>query len=279
MASPVSRDDDLVSSSIEINAEDIRHFEEDGIVCLRGAFPKEWVDTLRQAAEESMQDPGELHAELAEQRNEKGRFFHDTFIWQRNATCRRFVFESEAASIASRLIKSRKINVVFDQRLIKEPGTETATPWHNDMPYWPIAGRQICSIWLALDPVRAESGAVQYVKGSHLWAEKYKPASFSGGDQYTEDLPPVPDIDGERDRYDIVAYDLEPGDCTVHHGYLVHGSPGNSSSTLRRRAYVSRWAGDDAVFHPREGIQEMPPLPNIAPGAPLDSDLWPRVIG
>lgn len=262
-----------------ITPDDCRHFDEDGIVCLRGAFSKEWVELLRQAAEESMQAPGELHAELAAERQEKGRFFHDTFIWQRNATCKRFVFESAAARIAAQLMQSQKINLFFDQWLIKEPGTETETPWHNDMPYWPIDGRQICSVWVALDPVRTETGAVQYVKGSHRRGEKYKPASFSGGDQYKEDLPPVPDIEGNRDQYDIIAYDLEPGDCTVHHGFLVHGSPGNSSSSLRRRAYVSRWTGDDVVFHPRDGIQEMPTFPGIAPGGPLDSDLWPRIVG
>jgi ectoine hydroxylase-related dioxygenase (phytanoyl-CoA dioxygenase family) len=194
-----------MSRSLEIGHDEIRRYCDDGIICLRRAFPDDWVEALRQAAEDSMQDPGELHAELAEQCREKGRFFHDTFIWQRNATCRRFVFESAAASIASRLMRSHKINIFFDQWLIKEPGTETATPWHNDMPYWPVDGRQICSIWVALDPVRAESGAVEYVRGSHHWAEKYKPASFSGGDQYREDLPPVPDIEGNRDRYDIAS--------------------------------------------------------------------------
>jgi len=268
-----------VSADPGISLDDIRRYEEDGIAYLRGAFPERWVYALREAAEASMDDPGELHAELAEQRDEPGRFFHDTFIWQRNSTCRRFVFESHAALIASQIMRSNKINIFFDQWLIKEPGTETKTPWHNDMPYWPIDGRQICSIWVALDPVTSESGAVQYAKGSHLWDQKYKPASFSGGDQYEEALPPVPDIEADRDRYDIIEFEMQPGDCTVHSGLLVHGSPGNVSASVRRRAYVSRWAGDDVVFHPREGLQEMPPLPDIPPGASLDSELWPRIIG
>lgn len=262
-----------------IGPGDVRRYEQDGIVCLRDVFSAEWIKALRDAAERSMSDPGELHAELAAQRRERGRFFHDTFVWRRNDTCRRFVFESQAASIAAQFMRSARINIFFDQWLIKEPGTETRTPWHNDMPYWPIDGRQICTLWVALDPVTSETGAVQYVKGSHLWDQKYKPASFSGGDQYKEDLPVVPDIDGNRDQFDIVEFEMQPGDCTVHNGLLVHGSPGNASAAVRRRAYVSRWVGDDVVFHPREGIQELPELPDILPGEPLDSDLWPRIIG
>jgi ectoine hydroxylase-related dioxygenase (phytanoyl-CoA dioxygenase family) len=80
-----------------------------------------------------------------------------------------------------------------------------------------------------------------------------------------------------RHELDIVRFELEPGDCTLHHGLTVHGAPGNSRPDRRRRAHVSRWAGDDAVYAPRPGIQEMPAMPDIPAGGPIDSDLWPRV--
>ena len=177
-----------------ITQEEIETYNRDGIVCLRQMFDQDWVNRMREAAEVSMAAPGELHAELAEELGDDGRFFHDTFIWLRNDSCRSFVFDSPAAEIAGQLMKSAKINVFFDQWLIKEPGTSTKTPWHHDMTYWPIDGDQICTLWLALDEVRAESGAVEYVKGSHKWGQKFRPASFGGGNQYTEDIPEVPDI-------------------------------------------------------------------------------------
>jgi ectoine hydroxylase-related dioxygenase (phytanoyl-CoA dioxygenase family) len=130
-----------------------------------------------------------------------------------------------------------------------------------------------------LDKVTAESGAVEYIKGSHRWGKKFKPASFSGNNQYTENLPDVPDIEAMRGELEFVQFDLEPGDCTVHHGLIVHGSPGNQSLQNRRRAHISRWAGDDVIFSPREGLQEMPPLPELADGDPIDSELFPRIIG
>ena len=269
--SPLNRD---------ITDEEIHAFDKDGIVFLPGMFSREWVDELREAAEEGLGNPGALHAELADEHGEDGRFFHDTFIWTRNETCRRFVFESPAADIASRIMSSQKINIFFDQWLIKEPGTTTKTPWHHDITYWPIDGQQVCTIWLALDPVTAESGAVEYVKGSHRWGERFRPASFGGGNQYTEEIPEVPDIDAMRDELEIAQFKLEPGDCTVHHALTVHSAPGNQTSTIRRRAHTSRWAGDDVTFLPREGLQEMPPMPaELRSGDALDSDLWPRIIG
>ena len=263
-----------------ITEQEIQTFEEDGIVCLREMFSPDWVEKMRQAAETSMAKPGDLHAELSAERGEAGRFFHDTFIWQRNETCRDFVFRSPAAHIAQQIMRSQKINIFFDQWLIKEPGTSTKTPWHHDMTYWPIDGFQICTIWLALDDVRAESGAVEYIKGSHKWGKKFRPASFGDNNQYTENIPNVPDIESERERYDIAQFELSPGDCTVHHGLIVHAAPGNKTAATRRRAHTSRWTGDDVSFYPREGLQEMPPFPpELASGDPIDSDLWPRIVG
>ncbi len=260
-----------------ITPRETETFREDGIVCLRGLFAPDWVERLREAAEAGLAAPSDMSAELAAARKEKGRFFHDTFIWRHNADCRAFVFESPAAQIAARVMDSRRVNIFFDQWLIKEPGTPTATPWHHDLTYWPVKGTQICTLWLALDPVDAASGSVEYIKGSHTWGRHYLPASFSGSNQYTEDLDPVPDIEAMRDELDIARFELEPGDCTLHHGLTVHGAPGNSRLDRRRRAHVSRWAGDDALYAPRPGLQEMPALPAIPSGGPLDSDLWPQV--
>ena len=269
--SPLSRD---------IADEEIEDFDKDGVVFLPGVFSRQWVDVLREAAEESLKNPGTLHAELVAEHGDRGRFFHDTFIWTRNDSCRQFVFESPAATIAARLMQSQKINIFFDQWLIKEPGTTTKTPWHHDMTYWPIVGLQISTIWLALDPVTAKNGAVEYVKGSHRWGKKFRPASFGSGSQYTENIPDVPDVDAMRDDLEIAQFDLEPGDCTVHHALTVQSAPSNQTSATRRWAHTSRWAGADVTFYPRAGLQEMPPMPaELRSGDPLDSDLWPRIIG
>ena len=123
----------------------------------------------------------------------------------------------------------------------------------------------------------ADSGSVEYVKGSHRGGQRSKAEAFLGEVRYKENLPPVPDIDDMRDELEFLQFELEPGDCTVHHGLTVHGAPGNRTVDRRRRAYVTRWAGDDVVYHPRPDIQPMLWDPDIPSGGPLDSDLWPVV--
>lgn len=259
-----------------ITEDEAETYARDGVVHLKGLFDPEWIAHLRDQADLDMTTPGKMKHELAE-KDDPGRFFTDTFLWPRYPEFRSFVFDSPAAEIVGSVMRASRINIVFDQLLIKEPRTRQRTVWHHDLTYWPIKGDQVCTLWIALDPVTPESGAAEFVKGSHLWGQRYAPVAFRPEIDYAEDLPPVPDIEAMRDELEILQFSFEPGDCTVHHGMTVHGAPGNASETRRRRAHVSRWAGDGVVYDPRPGIQPMLWDPELAPGAPLDCDLWPEV--
>ena len=257
--------------------DEIGAFRADGVVCLRGLFDADWVARMRQAADDCLARPGKMALEMADARSEPGRFFHEHFAWTHNADCRALVFESPAAEIAARCMGAGRVNIFFDQWLIKEPGSPSETPWHHDRPYWPVEGDMVSTLWLALDPVTAETGAVEFVAGSHRWGAEYQPEAFIGDGRYTPRLPPVPDIEAERSRHRILQWDLAPGDCTVHHGLTMHHAPGNASPTARRRAIVTRWAGDDATYAPRPDIMPMLRDPEIPAGGPLTCDLWPEI--
>ncbi|SLN64987.1 phytanoyl-CoA dioxygenase family protein [Oceanibacterium hippocampi] len=260
-----------------IGEEQVRAYQEDGIVCVRQAFSAEEVDFLRDVVTRDMAAPSRMGREAT--RDGSGRFFSDTFVWKHIPELEGFLRTSAAADLARALMKAEKTNLLFDQFLVKEPGTSTPTVWHHDMPYWPVNGDQVCTIWIALDPVTRDSGAVEYVKGSHRWGQRYKAEAFIDKDLYKEDLPPVPDIEAMRDTLSFAQYEMEPGDCTLHHGLTVHGAPGNKRSDRARRAYVIRWTGDDAYYYPRPNLQPMLEDPGIAPGGPLDCDLFPVMRG
>ena len=259
-----------------ITDEEIATYQRDGIVCLRGFFDADWVEHLREQVDADMAEPSPMRKNVDAKKGEKG-FFFDTFISHHLEGFEKVVRESPGAEIAGKLMGSNKINLLFDQLLIKDPGATTRTVWHHDATYWPVAGDQICTLWLALDSVTHDTGAVEYIKGSHLWGQRYLAVSFNPDEKYEEDLPEVPDIEANRDDYDIVWFDLEPGDCTVHHALTVHGAPGNGSNSMRRRAYVIRWTGNDVTYNPRPNLMKILRDPGIAPGDPLDCDLFPVI--
>ena len=260
-----------------VDDDEIEAFQRDGVVCLRGFFDQDWIDELRDLIEQDIANPSgmvkNINAEGA-----SGYFFGDTFVCHHLAGFMRAVHDSPAARLAAAVMRSDKANLIFDQILVKEPDTSTPTIWHQDITYWPVAGEQIATLWLALDEVTRATGAVEYLKGSHLWGQRFLAVSFDPDQLYEEDLPPIPDIEAEREKHDIVCFDLEPGDCTIHHGALLHYAPPNTSQVARRRAYIQRWAGDDVTYNPRPNLQKMLRDPGIPAGAPLDCDLFPRVL-
>ncbi len=258
-----------------IQAAEIDAYERDGIVCLRGLFDREWVDFMGDWVERAMAAPGP-HGEDYGAQEGGGRFFGDLDIVRRHAGFRRFVEVSPAAEIAGRIMQSAKVNFFYDQLLVKEPGTAERTPWHQDQPYWAVAGRQVCSLWLPLDPIPEET-CVEYVAGSHDWPA-FSPYHFVDGTPYEgTGLPPLPDIEAQRKRHEILRFSLAPGDCLVFQAMIVHGAPGNASAQ-RRRALATRWTGDDARYCIRPGEMAIPTRdPGLKHGDPMDCADFPVI--
>jgi len=267
-------------SAPAISDEDIRRYREDGAVCLRGLFSRDWIERLGRAIDDDMATPGPMKR-INTPEGKPGLFFVDFQLWQRHADCRAFVHESPAASIAAQLMGSREVVYYHDHLLVKEPGTIERTPWHHDQPYYPVDGVQIVSLWLPLDPVSRET-CVEYVRGSHRWGRWFRPKFFRQGgvDLQVEDprFEPLPDLDAERDSHEFLAWDMEPGDVIAFHALTLHGAAGNTSMQRRRRAWATRWCGDDARYAARVG-QISPPLEGhgLQPGDQLECAMFPKV--
>jgi len=255
----------------------IERFSQDGAVCLRGVFDSHWIKRMREAVEEVIASPGRQAAKYGE-KDDSGTFHGDLYMSTFNEKFKDFALNSPAGEIAGRLMQSDKVNFFHDQLLVKEPGTSTPTPWHHDLTYWPVDGFDVCSIWTPLDHVSNDTGAVEYVAGSHRWHNRYQAIDFTHRDLFKDDeLDRLPDIEANRKDYNILSWDMEPGDCIVFHALTLHGSPGNQSTSRRRRAFATRWCGDDAVYTIRKGMSKPIVDPGIEPGEPMDCELFPVV--
>lgn len=259
-----------------VTAEEKQTFWRDGVVCLRQMFDQDWISRMQGAVDDAIANPGPMKLTLGQ--GQPGQFHGDSFVWTWQDDFRAFVFDSPAAELAQQVLGAEKrVTLFFDTLLVKEPGSEAETPWHHDQTYWPIEGQQVCTVWTAFDPVTVDSGAVEYLVGSHRWGRRFQPQSFTGDDRYGRTMEPVPNIEAERDQHEFVIYETEPGDCLVHHGLTLHRAPGNASVEVRRRALATRFCGDDCTYRPEGSFQPLIRQPELAPGAPLECDLFPRV--
>ena len=261
-----------------VTEDHIRAYREDGVCCIRSVFTEDEIDRLRKAVAGQMASP-RATANFAGGENGSGRFFTDTNMWRDDPEFRIVSCGEKAAAIAAEVMGSGKINLYNEHLLVKEPGsTGSPTPWHQDQPYFRTAGWQVCSLWIALDKVNQENGAMSFVKGSHKWNKMFQPVSFTSARRASADDfdGPAPDIDGHREDYEIVTYELEPGDLTVHHGLTLHGAPGNSSGTAWRRGLSLRYTGDDVTFIERSWHPTTIDT-GLKPGEPIDCDMFPVI--
>lgn len=254
----------------------IQDFWRDGAVLLKGVADPGWLDALRDALNCNIAEPGPF-GEVYTNDGEGGFYFGDYCNWQRIEGYRCFARDSGIAATVAALLGSKKVNLFHEHVLVKDPGTANPTPWHHDQPYWTVDGNQVCTTWVALDPVPAKV-ALEFVAGSHLSGQHYRPRHFLDDRDYDENEGlPVPDINANRDGYRILNWSLEPGDCLAFHARTLHAAPGNTG-THRRRAVAFRWTGDDAHFALRKGRMS-PPFSDVTlqPGDPMDSETFPIV--
>ena len=268
---------------VTITQDDHDAFQRDGVVPLRGVLSDDWLEVLAAAVERDLADPGPWnHGYVPD--NGVGRFHGNVRLWETDSELRRFCLDGPLPTLAASLLGAGKVNLFYDQLFVKEPGTENRTRWHNDLPYWPVRGSQIMSFWIPLDTVTVDSGALEFIAGSHAWGTWYQPETFgktAGHGEYERnpDYVDIPDIEATRADYDIVTWDLEPGDVYAFHAMLVHGSGGNLRHDRRRRGYAVRYTGDDAAYDTRIGTNLNLHSDAHADGDPLDSDRFPVVLG
>lgn len=272
----------MSDKSYPLSDEQIAAFRNDGALCLRRVFTPAEVERLRGGVDEAMENPGPFSRNFSG--GDGDAFFADVFVWTRVAQVKDVTLTPRLAEIAGRLMGAREVRFFFDHLLVKEPGAAEPTPWHQDSPYWPIAGSQCCSIWIAMDRVTRDNGLVEYVRGTHSTGKEYAPKSFHGDGRLSDRaLEEIPDIDADRSAFDLIAWDLEPGDVAIHDFRTIHGAPGNETSTRRRRGLATRWVGEDIVYQSRSGVPE--PMsgslaqlaPGLCDGAPLDHPAFPLV--
>jgi hypothetical protein len=208
-----------------------------------------------------------------------GAYFIDSGIAAKLADYRQLCIAGALPEIAGQLLKSQTVRFFGDQVFVKEPNTPGRTAFHQDATYFEIEGDQCCVMWVPTDPVRLENGAMMYVRGSHRDGQLYKPnvfisqAPLPGAEG--EDLP---DIESNMDDYDIVHFDVEPGDVLVHHYRTIHGTGGNRSRYQVRRAASIRYCGDDIRFRERPWApRQLHHTQRLRTGDPLSGPDFPVV--
>lgn len=262
----------MTTPALAPTPEQVRAFRRDGYLRLPALLTPAELAAARRALDEALGMPLTAALDRTGARSDYDRvFLQKVNLWRDHPGIRALTLHPGLAELARRLAGVERLRLWHDHALVKPHHDSRPSPWHQDLPYWPMEdpeGRLCLSCWLALDDVDEQNGCMSFVPRSHTWG-KFEPINLVTPQDFFA-LVPNPE-----------AKDLEPrpqplpaGGCTFHNGLTFHYAPPNRG-TSARRAFVIIYMPDGVRYsgqpHPVTDRQ------GLVPGDPLEGNLFPVV--
>ena len=111
---------------------------------------------------------------------------------------------------------------------IKEPSSKHYVSWHQDATYMGLDTLDFPTPWIALSPSNRETGCMTMISGSHKTKIQEHEDTFADNNILTRGQA-IQNVD-ESKAVDLI---LRPGEMSIHHGAVIHGSQPNNSNQRR----------------------------------------------
>ncbi len=112
---------------------------------------------------------------------------------------------------------------------IKDARDPSFVSWHQDSTYWGLEPPDIVTAWIAISESTLDNGAMRVIPGSHLGDQMPHRDTFARDNLLSRGQEVAVDVDGS----DAVDLELRPGEMSLHHVRLIHGSEANPSARRR----------------------------------------------
>ena len=243
-----------------LTPEQLKQYQDEGAVVIRGMFDAEETDLLRRAMEN---DP--LVSQHALMRPDAEGGNTRISLWNRAGDS---VYGMAARS--ARLVDTVEALIGepvyhFQSKLTaKDPYVGGAWEWHQDYGYWYYNGclrDSMLSCMIALDRSDRNNGCLQVVRGSHkLGRIDHVPVSEK------QNAADPKRMEWILQRHEVIHCELDPGDVLIFHSNALHRSDQNRSPNRRWTLLVAYNAvSNDALV--REDDRSYVPLDKVDDGA------------
>ena len=111
---------------------------------------------------------------------------------------------------------------------IKGTNDPSYVSWHQDSTYWGLSSPDVVTAWVALTPSTTESGCMQVVPGTQAIQVAHKD-TYADNNMLSRGQELAVDVDKSK-AVNIV---LQPGEMSLHHVQIFHGSDPNRAKHRR----------------------------------------------
>jgi ectoine hydroxylase-related dioxygenase (phytanoyl-CoA dioxygenase family) len=207
-----------------LSADEVRRYEEQGYLCPVPALDDEEVRRFAAAYDEYEASLGEERSRIPPR--DQHVLFSETHVflpWMHEMATRPRVLDAVEAILGPDLL-------IWNTRwFTKRPGDKTFITWHQDGNYWALDPPKVATAWIALSPSTDANGCMRVVPGSQSGDMLPHRDTFAADNALSRGQ----EIAVEVDEAEAVSLVLAPGEMSLHHVGIVHGSRPNTSQLSR----------------------------------------------
>jgi hypothetical protein len=249
-----------LNASYELDPLAIMQFNRDGYVKLKRVLSPGALALLRQEMVKS------LRADLGE--NPGLDFRSGEMMWLTNEIFRQFVLSPRIAEIAAALMGVQRIRLYHDNALAKEPGCGR-TPWHYDEDHFPIASKNVCTVWIPLQAIPRKMGPLAFAVGMETYrlVESVPCSRFDTSyDRTVSNIFAAQGMDVDDGPFAL-------GEISFHHCLSFH-TAGPNNTTESRMVLATTYFEDGARVVPAPTMISgdwRKFMPDVGAGEPIQS--------
>jgi phytanoyl-CoA hydroxylase len=215
---------------LKLSKEQIQEFNENGFLLIKNFLDKKSCEIIKDVAEVHLKHKIEpIESEFEYIGIDKEEFKKSVRrlrqVYDRDIVFKRWMENPKIYPILKDILNEEPILVTAHHNSImtKLSKTSTQTCWHRDSRYWSYDGKNLVSVWLALDKENSENGVLEFIPKSHKI--EFPKESFDEKSFFRSDYEPNQKYIDKK-----VSFELNAGDIVLFHSELLHRANANMSN-------------------------------------------------
>lgn len=252
----------------------IAAYQRDGFAKIQGFLDQGELAHWRCVVDAAVAERSERIPGFADNGRTGDDFYDNVFtqrcnLWRTSLAVRDLILDRRIGRLAALLEGQSSMRLYHDQALIKGPWAN-ATSWHLDNPYWAFHSRHATTIWVALDDVNMQNGALYFMRGTH------QSASF-------DNVPIGPNVGAlfatypEWSKLPGECIEMKAGDASFHNGLVAHAAGPNMTPGIRR-AFAAIFMPDGSLYNGKRNVLPQRLFDSLRHGMPLQDDDFNPVV-
>ena len=207
--------------------EIVREYNEKGVVRVRQFFSEEEVKAIRCELDRFIREDLDTKSPQASTREADGKTVRN--LWHLEEHCKFFQELADRPEIRNpiaQLVNGDPVLIAVET-FNKPARVGSGVPYHQDNAYFCLDPPDALTLWVAIDQVTVENGAVYFIEGTHK--DGVLPTRKSGVAGNSIGMAEAPATPKEQQFCGT----LNPGDATIHHCQTIHHSDPNKTDNSR----------------------------------------------